>query len=255
MCPNDVFLFSRDTSGQGRFSTIFRSYSRGAQGIILVYDITSKFSFNGLDRWISEIEQVILLQFKFVSLTIFKFNNQHAPGVPKILIGNRIHLAFRRLIDRKQANVYAKKHNMKLFEVSALCDHNIQESLKELSRQAIVRNGMYDIERAVPTLQDLCYLSIAQKVNRREEIDNLPLPSVVKSYLNSFTSTVESNQSFEKQIKDLKKKNKQRSLLRKISNVFKFRQKIGESSNQSLSRVFSFNFTRKSNLRRHTTFT
>lgn len=141
---------------------------------------------------------------------------------------------------------------MKLFEVSALCDHNLQDSLKELSRQAIARNGMYDIERSVPTLQDLCYRCIAQKVNRREEIDNLPLPSMVKSYLSSFSSVSESNQTFEKQIKELKK-NKRHFLLRKISNLFKFRDKVG--SNQSFSRIFSFNLTQKNNLRRRTIFT
>merc|ERR1712071_394069 len=42
-----------DTSGQGRFCTILRSYSRGAQGLLLVYD-----------RWRREVEE-------------------HAPGVPK----------------------------------------------------------------------------------------------------------------------------------------------------------------------------
>lgn len=31
-----------DTSGQGRFCTIIRSYSRGAQGVLLVYDITNR---------------------------------------------------------------------------------------------------------------------------------------------------------------------------------------------------------------------
>ncbi|GCC35597.1 hypothetical protein chiPu_0014083 [Chiloscyllium punctatum] len=55
-----------DTSGQGRFCTIFRSYSRGAQGILLVYDITNRWSFDGIDRWIKEIDE-------------------HAPGVPRIL--------------------------------------------------------------------------------------------------------------------------------------------------------------------------
>ena len=47
-----------DTSGQGRFCTILRSYSRGAQGILLVYDITNKWSFDGLDRWLHEVEEV-----------------------------------------------------------------------------------------------------------------------------------------------------------------------------------------------------
>lgn len=47
-----------DTSGQGRFCTIIRSYSRGAQGILLVYDITNKWSFEGLDRWMKEIQEV-----------------------------------------------------------------------------------------------------------------------------------------------------------------------------------------------------
>lgn len=47
-----------DTSGQGRFCTIIRSYSRGAQGIMLVYDITNKWSFDGIDRWLKEVEEV-----------------------------------------------------------------------------------------------------------------------------------------------------------------------------------------------------
>ena len=49
-----------DASGQGRFETIFRSYSRGAQGVILVYDITNRWSFNGLDRWLHQIEEVFI---------------------------------------------------------------------------------------------------------------------------------------------------------------------------------------------------
>ena len=47
-----------DASGQGRFETIFRSYSRGAQGVILVYDITNRWSFSGLDRWLDQIQEV-----------------------------------------------------------------------------------------------------------------------------------------------------------------------------------------------------
>jgi hypothetical protein len=55
------FVFFRDTSGQGRFSTIIRSYSRGAQGVILVFDITNKWSFDGIERWRQEVEEVLPL--------------------------------------------------------------------------------------------------------------------------------------------------------------------------------------------------
>ena len=55
-----------DTSGQGRFCTIIRSYSRGAQGILLVYDITNKWSFEGIDRWLKEVDQVCAF-FKNIS--------------------------------------------------------------------------------------------------------------------------------------------------------------------------------------------
>lgn len=60
-----------DTSGQGRFCTIIRSYSRGAQGIILVYDITNKWSFDGIDRWLKEVEEVRLQNIMYYQKIIY----------------------------------------------------------------------------------------------------------------------------------------------------------------------------------------
>ncbi|XP_062999063.1 ras-related protein Rab-40C isoform X2 [Elgaria multicarinata webbii] len=117
-----------DTSGQGRFCTIFRSYSRGAQGILLVYDITNRWSFDGIDRWIKEIDE-------------------HAPGVPRILVGNRLHLAFKRQVPTEQARSYAEKNCMTFFEVSPLCNFNVIESFTELSRIVLMRHGMEKIWR------------------------------------------------------------------------------------------------------------
>ena len=116
----------RDASGQGRFGTIIRSYSRGAQGILLVYDITNKWSFSSLDRWLQEVEE-------------------HAPGIPKILIGNRLHLAFKRQVNAYTAENYAHKHSMSFFEISPLCNYNIKESFAELSRIVLKRHGMTNL--------------------------------------------------------------------------------------------------------------
>lgn len=159
-----------DTSGQGRFSTIFRSYSRGAQGVILVYDITNKWSFSGLNRWLIEIEE-------------------HAPGVPKILVGNRLHLAFRRQVSEYTAQTYANKNKMTLFEVSPLCNYNIRESCAELSRMALQRNGMEKLMKnsTVLSLQELCCRAIVARTSVYS-IEQLPLPKSLKSCLKSFSS-------------------------------------------------------------------
>ncbi|XP_007499275.1 ras-related protein Rab-40C isoform X1 [Monodelphis domestica] len=158
-----------DTSGQGRFCTIFRSYSRGAQGILLVYDITNRWSFDGIDRWIKEIDE-------------------HAPGVPRILVGNRLHLAFKRQVPTEQARSYAEKNCMTFFEVSPLCNFNVIESFTELSRIVLMRHGMEKIWRPnrVFSLQDLCCRAIVS-CTPVHLIDKLPLPVTIKSHLKSFS--------------------------------------------------------------------
>ena len=62
--------------------------------------------------------------------------------MPKILVGNRCHLAFKREVSEAMAEAYALKNDMAFFEVSPLCDFNITESLVELSRVALKRSGM-----------------------------------------------------------------------------------------------------------------
>jgi Ras-related protein Rab-8A len=69
-----------DTAGQERFRTITTSYFRGAQGILLVYDVTDRGSFNSIRNWVGQIQQVpppnfflsiLELLFHFSSLVFF----------------------------------------------------------------------------------------------------------------------------------------------------------------------------------------
>ena len=41
-----------DTAGQERFKSITRSYIRGTNGLLMVYDITNSDSFNSVSVWI-----------------------------------------------------------------------------------------------------------------------------------------------------------------------------------------------------------
>ena len=45
-----------DTAGQERFRTITTSYFRGAQGILLVYDVTDRHSFIAIKTWSQQIK-------------------------------------------------------------------------------------------------------------------------------------------------------------------------------------------------------
>lgn len=43
-----------DTAGQERFRSVTRSYYRGAAGALLVYDSTSRDSYNALSNWLND---------------------------------------------------------------------------------------------------------------------------------------------------------------------------------------------------------
>lgn len=139
------------------------------QGVVLVYDIANRWSFDGLGRWITEV-------------------NQHAPGVPKILVGNRLHLAFKRQVPTEQAQAYAERLGVTFFEVSPLCNFNITESFTELARTVLLRPGMDRLWRPskVLSLQDLCCRAVVS-CTPVHLVDRLPLPVALRGHLKSFS--------------------------------------------------------------------
>lgn len=99
-----------DTAGQERYRTITSSYYRGSQGIILVYDITERNSFESLRNWLEQIEQ-------------------HADtSVMKVLLANKSDLTSSRQVDTSEGEVLAKEFNMKYFETSAQSGQNVIEA-------------------------------------------------------------------------------------------------------------------------------
>jgi len=191
-----------DTSGQGRFCTIIRSYSRGAQGILLVYDITNKWSFEGMDRWVKEVEE-------------------HAPGIPKVLVGNRLHLAFNRQVEQEDAERYAERHHMGFYEVSPLVNFNITESFQELCRMALRRNGMERLWRGrqVTSLHELCCHAIVGNTNNVYGIDKLPLPDSIKANLKSYALNNATNTTVRPNYKSLKEAKRKKEKTRPADAV------------------------------------
>ncbi|XP_067397535.1 ras-related protein Rab-18-B-like isoform X3 [Emydura macquarii macquarii] len=74
---NPVQLAIWDTAGQERFRTLTPSYYRGAQGVILVYDVTRKDTFTKLMTWLNELETYATRS-----------------NIVKMLVGNKIDKVF-----------------------------------------------------------------------------------------------------------------------------------------------------------------
>ena len=46
-----------DTAGQERYRSITKNYFKNTQGIILIYDITDRITFDHLEMWLSSIKE------------------------------------------------------------------------------------------------------------------------------------------------------------------------------------------------------
>ena len=67
----NVLVQMWDTAGQERFQTLTPSYYRSAMGILLVFSVTDKSSFNSIELWMRQI-------------------NQYSKGIPVVILCNKI---------------------------------------------------------------------------------------------------------------------------------------------------------------------
>jgi len=99
-----------DTGGQQSFKAITRSYYRGAQGIILVYDVTRRDSFSHLKSWLDEC----------------KLNADE--NVTILVVGNKCDLTEKRQVTEKEGKEFAEEHKLLFLESSAKTSENVERA-------------------------------------------------------------------------------------------------------------------------------
>jgi Ras-related protein Rab-1A len=112
-----------DTAGHEKFRTITTSYYKSAHAIIILYDITQKASFDHIRNWITEID---------------KFGKQ---GVLKVIVGNKLDMENNRKITKEAAENLALKYGIKLWEVSAKDNTNIEEMFLDTIKTLLEKNS------------------------------------------------------------------------------------------------------------------
>jgi len=108
-----------DTAGQERFRTITSAYYRGADGIIMVYDVTSQESFDHVEEWLSEVD---------------RYANENTS---KLLIGNKADLVDEKQVAEDVALKFAEKLGIPFLETSAKTATNVDAAFLTMAKELI----------------------------------------------------------------------------------------------------------------------
>jgi len=111
-----INLMVWDIAGQPQFYMLHRPYFNGADGMMLVYDLTRSSSFSNINNWFS---------------TAVKYG---LSGIPRILIGNKIDLNEERKIILPMAEHLSEKIDAPFFETSALTGKNVKVIFEQMAK-------------------------------------------------------------------------------------------------------------------------
>jgi len=119
-----VNLMFWDIAGQPQFYMLHRPYFNGADAMLLVFDITRSSTFSNINNWYNAAVKYGL------------------SGIPRILIGNKAHLAGQRKIILPMAEHLAEKLNAHYYETSSLSGHNVKEVFEKIAELIYRSKGL-----------------------------------------------------------------------------------------------------------------
>mmetsp|Transcript_6955 Transcript_6955/g.14419 ORF Transcript_6955/g.14419 Transcript_6955/m.14419 type:complete len:210 (+) Transcript_6955:1394-2023(+) len=109
-----------DTAGQERFRTLTSAYYRGAHGVVLVYDVTKRETFESLScTWLKEVDAYCTRQ-----------------EVVKMLVGNKVDKDGR-AVSRGDGEAFARRASTLFVESSAKTTSGVKECFEELIRKIL----------------------------------------------------------------------------------------------------------------------
>ena len=126
---NKIRLQIWDTAGQEKYRTLNASksynildYYKSVLGVVLMYSITDRKSFENVLYWLKSLEE--------------KCNT----GISCVLVGNKKDLSEKREVRYEEGKELAKRKNILFFETSAKTGECIGDVFKKIAEQIIVKN-------------------------------------------------------------------------------------------------------------------
>jgi len=114
-----------DTAGQEQYRSLTKNFYRNAEGIIIVFDVSNKKSFENVKDWMQSIKE-------------FTTKDIHVS-----LVGNKIDLEIREVLFEEASNL-SKLLNIDYFECSAKDNIGFQKCVKTLSYNILTNQKRED---------------------------------------------------------------------------------------------------------------
>ena len=138
-----------DTAGQERFRTITVSYFKGAHGIVLVYDITDRDTFESIRQWVEQIHE-----YADVHVNI-------------LLVGNKCDQEEQRAVATAEGDALAREYGIDFFETSARENVNVEECYLAIARKTKAR--LLESEEAAVELRETITVAPEQSEKDRRK--------------------------------------------------------------------------------------
>ena len=114
-----------DTAGQERYKSLAKNSFQGADGIILMYDITKKTTFNNIKHWYNDINEAIDIT-----------------KIALVIVGNKSDLPDRE-VTKEISEKFSNKYNLLVMETSCKNNINIEETFNLLIEKMIQLDNDY----------------------------------------------------------------------------------------------------------------
>uniref|UniRef100_G1KIV5 Calcium release activated channel regulator 2A n=1 Tax=Anolis carolinensis TaxID=28377 RepID=G1KIV5_ANOCA len=108
-----------DTAGQERYRSITKQFFRKADGVIVMYDITTRETFLAVKQWLVSIEEAT------------------GENIPILLLGNKTDKEKEREVPHGLGKHLAQDYNLIFYECSALSGDNTNKSILHLARDRL----------------------------------------------------------------------------------------------------------------------
>ncbi|XP_071442468.1 dnaJ homolog subfamily C member 27-like isoform X2 [Hetaerina americana] len=133
----DISVNIFDLSGDPIFYEVRNEFYKGTHGAILVYDVTSRKSFEALDMWLMEMQQEMAsVEFERTVVTV---------------CANKVDKGVRRAIDEAEGRLWADLHAFPYFETSAKTGLGVQVAFETLFTNIVRAQEFARLSSSRPT--------------------------------------------------------------------------------------------------------